>query len=323
MKRHAKSLRTIIAVLGLAFLVSMPVPAQQPLAGIELAPGVLVSDSEQAPLAWIADASGRIAAIDLGSGEVRWRGPAEGLPLVLFDQQLVVLARPDGLGKLSLQRVDPNDGSVLGGVAGELPAGVLASPDAQPNRIFAASADTRGGTLRIRWSYTEWPLQGAMLPLRPGATSRRTQASGVVSVDFAGNRLLPVGGPTPAERSPDLIGAERLAHLEGTQMRAADDAFVQVASAVADDVLGTQWRWSLHERASGRAMGNVVLPYAAAPFLLRGNQLLWQSQPLTRMQSSGTYQHLPARLVAQSLVSGRELWSVAVLDRSYRDTLPP
>jgi hypothetical protein len=243
--------------------------------------------------------------------------------LVLFDQQLVVLARPDGLGKMALLRVDPNDGSVLGGVIGELPNGTLASPDAQPNRIFAASADTSSGTLRIRWSHTEWPLHGAMLPLQPGATSRRSVTRGVVSVDFGSNRLQPLSDPSPAERSPDLIGAERLAHLDGTQMRAADDAFVQVSTAVADEVLGTQWRWSLHERASGRAVGNLVLPYASAPFLLRGNQLLWRSEPLTRMQSSGAYEHLPARLVAQSLVDGGELWSVALLDRSYRDTLPP
>jgi hypothetical protein len=322
MNRHAKPSPMIAALLGL--LLSIPISAQAPLSATELAPGVLVSSSDQAPLVWVADASGRVTAVDLDDGEVRWRGPAEGLPLALIEQQLVVLARPDGLGKLSLQLVDPNTGSVSGGVIGELPPAVLASPDAQPNRIFAASADTSSGTLRIRWSYSEWPLQGAMLPLQPGVNSRRTETEGVISVDFSANRVQAISDQgMPARRSPDLLGAERLNHLEGTQMRAADDAFVQVSTAVADDVLGTQWRWSLHERTSGRAVGNLVLPYASAPFLLRGNQLLWRSEPLTRLQPTGDYQHLGARLVAQALTDGRELWSVDLLDRSYRDAPPP
>jgi hypothetical protein len=322
MNLQAKPLPMIAALLGL--LLGVPIAAQQPLSASELAPGVLISAPAQEPLAWVADASGRVAAVALDDGAVRWRGPAEGLPLALVDHQLIVLARPDGLGKLSLQLVDPDDGAVLGGVIGELPSGVLASPEAQPNRIFQATADTSTGALMIRWSYAEWPLQGAMLPQEPGAGSPRRQSSGVVSVDFAANRVQAASDRgLPPARTPDLIGAERLGSLDGTQFRAADDAFVQVSTAVADDVLGTQWRWSLHERASGRSVGNLVLPYASAPFLLRGNQLLWRSEPLVRRQSSGDYENLPVRLVAQALTDGRELWSIALLDRTFRAAPPP
>jgi hypothetical protein len=44
---------------------------------------------------------------------------------------------------------------------------------------------------------------------------------------------------------------------------------------------------------------------------------------LTRLQPSGDYENLPVRLVAQALADGRELWSIALLDRSYRAAPPP
>jgi hypothetical protein len=265
-----------------------------------------------------------VTAINLDDGSVRWRGPAEGLPLAFVDQKLVVLGRPDSAGKLSLLLLDPSDGAARGGVLGELPAGVLASPDPQPNRVFSATADTSTGTLRIRWTYAEWPLRGALLKREPGAGSDRRELGGVVSVDFAANKVRPIGDVgMPEPLSPDLVGTERLANLEGTQFRAADNAAVQVSTAVADAVLGTQWRWSVHERSSGRALGNLVLPYANAPFLLRGTQLLWRSEPLVQRMPTGEHETLAARLVAQNFATGRELWSVEVLDRKFRGVLPP
>lgn len=324
MNLQRKPLRLIATLLGLALLANAPVHAQQPQSAILLAPGVLVSAPDQAPVAWVADAQGRVAAVGLDDGAVIWRGPATGLPLAVIDRQLVVLGRPDRAGRLSLHLLDPGDGSVRGGVLGDLPEGVLASPDPQPNRIFEAIADTSSGALKIRWSYVEWQLQGAQLPASLGAGDGRRELSGVVSIDFAANRVEPIGDRgMPAPRTPDLVGAARLAGLDGTQFRAADDAAVQVSSAVPDDLLGTQWRWSLHERSSGRALGSVVLPYANAPFLLRGAQLLWRSEPLTLRQASGDYQPLPARLVAQSMGNGRELWSVDLMDHDFRGTLPP
>ena len=323
MNLHGMAWPMIATFLGSAMCVSS-LSAQEPLNTALLAPGVLISTSEQAPVAFVADAQGRVAAIGLNDGVVSWRGPAEGLPLALVGRQLVVLGRPGGPGQLSLQLLDPEDGSALGGVVGELPEGVLASPDAQPNRVFEATADTSTGALRIRWSYAEWPLQGAQILRKPGAGTGRREASGVVSVDFAANRVQEVSEQgMPAPRIPDLIGSQRLASVEGTQILAADDAFVQVSTAVADESLGVQWRWSLHERSSGRSAGTILLPYASAPFLLRGNQLLWRSEPLTQRQPSGTYLTHPARLVAQDLTQGRELWSVDLLDRKYRGVLPP
>lgn len=322
MNLRRKQLRAIVTLAALVVLAGAPVHAQQPPAAIPMAPGVLVSGSGDTPIAWIADARGQVAAIRLDDGAATWRGPAEGLPLALFDQQLVVLGRPARAGQLSLQLLDPASGEVRGGLVGELPAGVLASPDPQPNRSFVAQADTSSGTLRIRWSHAHWPLRGAATAEGEDDGYRRQE--GAVSVDFASLRVAPIAASAmPAARTPDLSASERLAHLDGTQFRAADDATVQVSTAQADAVLGTRWRWSLHERSSGRALGNLTLPQANAPFLLSDSRLLWRAEPLTQRQASGDYFALPVRLVAQHLGSGRELWSVELLDHRFLGTLPP
>lgn len=319
-----KWLRACVAILGLGLLTNTAVVAQEPSSLIPMAPGVLVGAGGQGDVAWIADDTGRVAAIDLDDGRVRWRGPAEGLPLALVDQSLVVLGRPDGVGRLSLLLLDADTGASRGGVVGDLPEGVLATPDPKPNRRFTATADTSSGSLRIRWTYVEWPLRGARLEPAPGNADERRELAGAVSVDFASNRVDAIEARGVAVTpTPDLAADERLASLDGTQFRAADDHTVLVSTAVADEVLGTQWRWSLHERASGRALGNLTLPYAHAPFLLRGAQLLWRCEPLTRLRSAGGYEALPARLVAHDLGSGRELWSVALFDLAFRGAAPP
>lgn len=321
--RHRR-LWAVVAIFGVWALSSAAVAAQEPASAIPMAPGVLVGAGEQGAVAWVADDRGRVAAVDLDDGSVRWRGPAEGLPLALVDRQLIVLGRPQGAGRLSLLLLDADTGTSRGGLVGDLPQDVLATPDPKPNLRFTATADNDGGGLRIRWTYVERPLRGALLERAPGSADERRELAGAVAVDFAANRMIAIDADgVAAAAAPDLAASERLASLEGTQFRAADDLAVLVSTAVADEVLGTQWRWSLHERASGRALGNLTLPYAQAPFLLRGSQLLWRCEPLTRLQSPGSYETLPARLVAHDLASGRELWSVALFDLVFRGAMPP
>ncbi len=323
---HARSKTPMIvtAVLCLTMLVQMPLSAAEaegPPA--TLAPGVLLGGEDHPSIAWVADTEGKVAAVDLGSGALTWRGPAQGLPLALVDRQLVVLGRPQSAGQISLLLLDPGTGEPLGGLTGALPEGVLASPDAQPNRRFTAVADISTGELRVLWTYSEWPLRGALLQ-DSDPDSERVELNGVVVADFGANRLQ-AGNPAdfPAQASPDLIGSERVSGLAGTQFRSADGSYAQVATAVADGHLGAQWRWTLHERSSGRALSQVVLPYAHAPYLVNGNRVIWQSPPLTQRQASGDYLEQPSRLVATELGSGRELWSVGLLAQEYRGVLPP
>lgn len=323
--KFSRQVAALVCAIALGAPLGAALAAQEtPTPAVTMAPGVLVGSDQQGSVAWIADAKGRVTSINLNDGKVRWRSATEGLPLAQLGQQLVVLARPKGPGQLSLLLINPEDGTAQGGLIGNLPDGVLASPDPQPNRLFKAIANSEAGMLKIQWSYVDWPLRGAILKQDLVNGRKRRELGGMILVDFAASRMQVISdADLPSVRTPDLIGDARIAGVEGVQFRAADDVYAQVSTAVSDDLLGTQWRWTVHERASGRSVANLILPYANAPFLVRAGQLLWQSQPLVVREASGGYASYAARLVALDLRSGRELWSADVLDGTYRGVLPP
>ncbi|MEO8461094.1 MAG: hypothetical protein ABI451_11245 [Dokdonella sp.] len=325
MNAYRKSSCFAAAAICLAMIVPSQVSAQAPTGpSSTLAPGVLVGGADFPSSAWIADDVGRVAAINLDNGAMNWRGPAEGLPLALVDGKLVVLGRPERSGQMSLLLLDPASGSSVGTLLGQLPEGVLASPYAQPNRIFKAVADNSTGTLRVFWTYSEWPLRGALLVNDATPDAGRRELNGVMTVDFPAHTLkLSSTAGAPANVAADLTGNERVPGVEGTQFRSADGTYALAASPVDDDVLGTAWRWTLHERGSARTVAQLQLPYSHAPFLVRANRLFWQSPPIAMRQASGEYLQQSLRLVCQDLTSGRELWSVNLLDQKFRGVLPP
>ncbi len=315
----------VAAAICLAMIGSLPISAQASTGPpLSLAPSVLIGGENFPSSAWIADDVGRVASINLDNGAMNWRGPAEGLPLALVDGQLVVLGRPEHSGQLNLLLLDPASGTKLGSLVGELPEGVLASPYAQPNRIFKAVADSSTGALRVFWSYREWPLRGALLVDDADSDAGRRELNGVVAVDLSASTLqLSTTAGAPVVVAADLTGNERVPGVNGTQFRSADGSYAQSASPVNDELLGTAWRWTLHERSSGRAVAQMKLPYSHAPFMVRANQLFWQSPPIALRQASGEYLQQSLRLVCQDLASGRELWSVNLLDPEFRGVLPP
>ena len=309
----------------LAMMVPTPVGAQVPKGPPStLAPGVLIGGADFPSSAWIADDVGRVASINLDNGAMNWRGPAEGLPLTVRDGKLIVLGRPERSGQMNLLLLDPASGSKLGNLVGELPDGVLASPYAQPNRTFTAVADNSTGALRVIWTYSEWPLRGAVLEDDTSPDAGRREFNGVMTVDLSANTLqLSTTPSAPVIVAADLTGSERVPGVKGTQFRSADGVYAQAASPVADDVLGTAWRWVLLERSSTRAVAELQLPYSHAPFLVRANRLFWQSPPIAKRQASGDYLQQSLRLVCQDLTTGLELWSVNLLDQEFRGVLPP
>ena len=327
MNAYRKSSCFAAAVICLALMAPSSVSAQAPTAAPStLAPGVLIGGADFPSSVWIADEVGRVAEINLDNGTTNWRGPAEGLPLALVDGKLVVLSQPNRSGQMSLVLLDPASGSSVGSLVGDLPEGVLASPYSQPNRIFTAVADTSTGTLRVSWTYREWPLRGAHgdgdddVPVHAG----RRELNGVMTVDFSAQTLkLSKTAGAPAVVPADLTGTERVAGVDGTQFRSADGKYAQAATPVEDEQMGTAWRWSVHERSSARAVAELQLPVSHAPFLVRANRLIWQSPPIAKLEASGDYLQQSLRLVCQDLTTGQELWSVDLLDKKFRGVLPP
>ena len=133
---------------------------------------------------------------------------------------------------------------------------------------------------------------------------------------------LPDAAPPPIAAGPALSEAEALPGVAGRQFRAADDASVLASVAEPDAALATVYRWSIHARADGKALGTLRSPYSYAPFIVRGSLLIYRAEPVLT-QRGETSLALGSRLVAFDLETGVERWSVPVRDAQFLGPIPP
>lgn len=285
-------------------------------AGISLGSGVVVDPGQRR--AWVAAPEGRIAAVDLADGSLRWNGPALGHPLALLEPGLLVALQPEARGVWPLAWVDPESGAVGARFSVAMPAEVLASLEALPSQHFEVFVQPVDGGVELHWFSQRWAFRGARLEEDEGIRSEQ----GVVRVDAASSRALSIAAE-PRRPRIDLDAGTRIVGLAEPQFRSADDQHLMLRTPVSDDSLGQRWSWQIHQRSNGRELAQVLLPEAAAPWLIAGEQLLWIARPLIVRDAGGTPVELPARLVAVGLGDSAELWSVALRDPVFRGSLPP
>ncbi len=310
------------AVLGLGVLIpglSVSAAERTPNEGGSAVGQSVVADAS--PWAWVSDRAGVVKAIDLADGSTRWHGPSRGLPLALQNGELLVMTAPSGAGKLTLSVVNPQSGDVDRGFSIDLPASVIASPMPLPAQRFQIWAAVVGDDIAINWEYQSAPLRGTELG-HDGTASRVESQEGalVLNLEDDSSRVVAVDN---ALRRFDLGAESRLAQIEGTQFRSSDSQHVMTAAAVEDRVFGWQWKWQLHDRASGASVGSITVPVSTAPYVIHEDRVLWQSGPVTAPDAKGKMYSHGSRLIAQNIADGSVRWTVDIADREYQGTLPP
>jgi hypothetical protein len=285
-------------------------------AGVPLSAGIVIDPDQR--LAWVAAPEGRIAAVALADGSLRWNGPALGHPLALLEPGLLVALQPEAAGVWPLAWVDPATGEVGERFAATMPEEVLASMEALPNQRFDVFVQAVEGGVELHWFSQRWAFRGAKLEDDEGSTLRE----GVVRVESAASRAERIEAQAVRPRI-DLDASERIAGLAELQLRSADDRHLMQRSPVADERYGQRWNWQIHTRSNGARVAEVQLPDAAAPWLLDGDRLLRVTRPMIVRNDAGELVEWPARLIAVSLGDAAELWTVALRDPVFRGSLPP
>lgn len=305
--------RISIGLGALALILSTATGA----AGVPLGSGVILDTGRST--AWVAAPEGRIAAVNLDDGSLRWNGPALGHPLAVVEGQLLVALRPDEPGIWLFALVNPETGAVGERFAVSMPAGVVASLEPMPSQQFEVFAQVVDGQVQLHWFSQRWPFRGAKLEDDEGVTT----AEGVVQVDIGMAQATRAEALTPVRPRIDLDASERIAGLAEVQLRSADDRHAMQRTPVADAVLGQRWEWQIHSRSSGSEVTRLVLPEAAAPWLLDGERLFWVSRPQLMVGADGKLSEQPASLFAVGLGESETLWSVSLRDPVYRGSAPP
>jgi len=183
--------------------------------------------------AFVHDRAGTVLALDLATGQVRWRAGTALRPLSVVGD-VVVAARIASRNAIELVMLDAGDGHELR--ASEplaLPDWAQASLDDTPD--YALRAEAEGGTVVLRWAAQARYRGGAPPSAMVQATAER-QARGAARVDVASGTI---------ESLPEPAAAP--VHADAPAAPVSDPDVLEQA-----DIGGTRFQLVVRDGAEGR-----------------------------------------------------------------------
>jgi hypothetical protein len=279
---------------------------------------------------YLVTPSGYTQAVAVDDGRTHWASREPASPVAWLDGRLLALGVPAQRGMGLLMIIDPATGETVDRMAFDVPENVAATREPRPLRRFSLQTEALPDRLRVHWRFVGKPLRGALLDRDEDGnpTIERT-----VPVDFGSFDVLADGARTlviplrsatepPPPAGPALTDSESLPGVTGVQYRAADDTAVLASVAVPDDNFVTAYRWKIHARSDAKLLGEIRSPYAYAPFMVRGDVVVYRAEPVYQRRGDG-HIALASRLVGHDLATGVERWSIPVREAAYRGPLPP
>ena len=319
-----------LAPVAFAQVPNKPVPNKPTFSssgGVLLSEGAVI-DLDRSVL-YLMSPAGKTEAVDLATDSSLWTSTANAKPLLLVEGQLLVQSEPDAAGKLALQVLDRESGTLARALTADLPAGVWATIEDGPRHSFRVWGTGAGADLG--WSLTktsEKPLQG-YLPASEqsvagdaGAEASKATSferlEGSLSVDLVSGKVL--ARAAGVKRSaPWLDEGSFLPGVgDGRQFLSADGRHVLVSEHVS---AREGYRWSLYSRA-GELLGEVGNRFSVAPFLILGQTLILRSEPYAWI-SDGELVERSLALRAVDLGSGVELFAKALGSVEFAGPFPP
>ena len=280
--------------------------------------------------AYVMSPKGGIDAIELATGNVRWKSEAGARPLMVKDGALVAQANPGAIGELAIVTLDAQRGSETGRVSLGRPNGLRARVSDGPSQSFQVRAFEADDKVVVEWSaYDGRRLQGLLeeeaLSAGPGSVSAATQSSrslnGAAVLDFVKGFAEPV----TTERAQSLESRSvRTPGITATSLRqfaSIDGRHVLRSERTSGNGPFPSYRWTVTD-ASGATVGTADAAVSMAPFLVSGTRIFYVVRPTIRVQDGKSVQDR-LRLRALDLQTGAVLWESPIVDGAYRGPFPP
>ena len=283
-------------------------------------------------LAFAMRPGGGIEALDLASGNVRWRSEKAGRPLAIVEGRLVAQAEPGGAGSLELVVLETRNGMERSSTRVPIEQSVTASVADNAGGSFRAWAEASGSQLAVRWHHSALSSTGSAQGYLPAATEGQAPSlgGGEASFTVAGaslqldqvNPLRPtaeqaVGRPALEEVSVAAVRSS------GRQLLSADGRHVLISERIPSAEFRMDHnRWNVFDRESGAKLGSFRSVVSSAPFVVLGRTLYYTSPPHVDRRGERLARR-GAMLRAVDLGSGNEVWAKAVRDSSFRGPFPP
>ena len=207
--------------------------------------------------AFVHDRAGTVLALDLATGEVRWRAGTALRPLSVVGE-VVVAARVASRNAIELVMLDAGDGRELR--ASEplaLPDWAQASLDDTPD--YALRAEAEGGAVVLRWS-AQARYRGGAPPSAMVQAAAERQAQGAARVDVGSGAVEPLPEPAAAAVHADAPAAPA---SDPEVLKQADIGGTRYQLVVRDGA-GERVRTLIRavDRATGRTVWETVIDEA-------------------------------------------------------------
>lgn len=274
---------------------------------------------------------GGIEALDLASGAVRWRSNEAAKPLAVIGDRLVAQADPDGAGSLALVTLDVRSGASRAKSRVPIDEAVTALPVDSARATFRAWAEASDSRLTVRWEHSSLSGNGPPQGYLPAANEGQAPSAGggeaSFTTDASSLRLESVDARRPmtdeSVARPGLMEAS-VAGIRGErQFLSADGRHVLVSERVPSaEFRIDQHRWNVFDRASGAKLGSFRSVVSAAPFVVVGRTLYYNTPPHVSRRGDKLLRR-GAMLRAVDLGAGTEAWAKAVRDPAFRGPFPP
>ncbi len=95
-----------------------------------------------------------------------------------------------------------------------------------------------------------------------------------------------------------------------------------ISTSLPNESAWPRYQWTLLD-AEDDMIGRVESPYAFAPFAVSGQSLAFVASPFVRIEGDRLIEAQDLALVVMDMASGREAWQADLLDKAYREGMPP
>ncbi len=314
---------TLLSIVGAA-----------PAICVELSDGILVEPA--AGRVYIMSPEQAVEALEITDGRTVWRSKAAAKPLALSEGFLISQIEPTFTDDaLHLSIIDAQHGLPIRAVAQELPGVDVRIDDGISSR-FTARAVSVDDAAFITWRSDAVPRSGmpsvvekkiSTLPQSTTNAVPQRRTEGTLRLEVPTGRIGEVAksaAPPNLQAMPDtaLSAASLGESTDPMQRLSADGRHLMKSRLIGNAEQWEKYQWLIFDVASGDEVGKHQSPWSQVPFIVVGNQLVYQSTPFRRRVGSEMVVAGPEVHVID-LRSHNEIWARPVRDTAYRGPFPP
>ncbi|QGZ96615.1 hypothetical protein DSM104635_03475 [Terricaulis silvestris] len=314
--------------LCLAISLTLSAPTGANAQSIDLTQGVVADPSSGVIV--LTNPNGRVEAIDLNSGELKWVTEERAMPIAVSRGAVTAITEEPGVRtRFAVIGLEASSGVAFSRSAANLPSGAEFSLEPSLRGAFEAEAAPVGDRVLLRWTFERQRIGGVF------RSEALDEADLTDSFDLEGGFTFtprtglltsaPPSAPSPGLFEEGVSADEITPRTDGAPgiLRApsADRQFY-MSSRQIESSGQPRYVWTITGAGAERPLAEVVMDVAYAPFLVHDGLLVFENRPQIQ-RAGGRLIETPLQIRAVALATGKPVWAREILNTEPHGSLPP